>query len=338
MTVETKPNEATTGVTGSVAAANGTARVNDAAVQEAIKKAQQTAQSNGTAGQGIAVTVPITNAGQSALAVTLPSGTLNRLVQAQVQSFEIRSEQISVKLDAAVLHSFRTQSPDTNLILQVMKPQTLSAAAQTAFGERPVYDVGLYRAAVTGGWTPVSNLNGTVTVKLSYTLAPGEDASRVGAVYADGSGNVQWLAQSRYDAAEKAVIFETDHLMSVYGIGYGGAGWASLTLDTNHYIMAPGNQYTIGAFLKDKDGNPLSSGQVQAMLANGSLAIRDSRTGSVMDLTQLPNGNVTVIGKNPGTAYVLYEVGGTRSSVRIDVENGVQQHGTAVRKTTYFQS
>ena len=35
----------------------------------------------------------------------------------------------------------------------------------------------------------------------------------------DGSGKVNWLTKSSYNADQKAVIFETEHF-SVYGIGY----------------------------------------------------------------------------------------------------------------------
>lgn len=337
VTVQTNPGEATTGVTGAVSGVSGSAVVNDVAVQQAIIKAQQTAQTNGTTEQGIAVTVPVmTNENQETLSVTLPSGTLDKLVQAEVKSFEVTCGLIAVKLDTAMLKNFDTTVPNSNLILQVTKQNTISGSAQTVVGNRPVYDVGLYRA-MTSGLVPVTNLTGMVTIKLPYELGTSETADRIGAVYVDGAGNVQWLAQSRYDAAAKAVVLETDHL-SIYGIGYdSNRGKASITIDTNHYVMSPGNQYTIGTYLKDKNGRSLGIDEVETLLANGTLKVRDSRTGSIVDLIQLSNGNFQVTGKNPGTAYILYEIGGTETSVRIDVQNGVHQHGTAVRKTSYFE-
>lgn len=337
VTVQTNPGEATTGVTGAVSGVSGSAVVNDAQVQQAITKAQQTAQTNGTAAQGIAVSVPVTvNEKQETLSVTLPSGTLDKLVQAQVKSFEVTCGLISVKLDADMLKNFDTSIPNSNLILRVTKPNLIPDSAHTAIGNRPVYDVGLYRAT-TSGLVPVTNLTGMVTIKLPYQLGAGETADKIGAVYVDGAGNVQWLTQSRYDAAQKAVVLETDHL-SIYGIGYdSNRGKASLTIDTKAYVMSPGNQYTIGTYLKDKDGKSLSGEQVQTLLRNGTLKVMDSRTGSIVDLTPLSNGNFQITGKNPGTAYILYEIGGTKMSVRIDVQNGVQQHGTAVRQTFYFQ-
>ncbi len=110
----------------------------------------------------------------------------------------------------------------------------------------------------------------------------------------------------------------------------------SMTLDTSHYFLAPGNQYTIGFSLQDADGQPLSAEQIQTMMAQGKLTVRDSRTGSVAALEQLPSGNFLVTGKQEGTTYIIYEIGGIHASVRIDVKNGVQPHGTSVRKTAHF--
>ena len=116
------------------------------------------------------------------------------------------------------------------------------------------------------------------------------------------------------------------------------ASKGSITLDTAQYTMAPGNMYTIGAFIKDEKGNQLTPDQVKDLVSSGKLVVRDSRTGSIVDLVQLSTGHFRVIGKNEGTCYILYEIGGTHASVRIDVKNGAKQGGSAVRNTSYFIS
>ena len=110
----------------------------------------------------------------------------------------------------------------------------------------------------------------------------------------------------------------------------------SIMLDTANYILAPGNKYTIGAFIKDKNGKSLTPAEVKQLVDSGKLKVRDSRTGSIVDLEQLSTGHFRVTGKNVGTCYILYEIGGTHASIRIDVQNGVKQHGTAVRNTSIF--
>ena len=47
----------------------------------------------------------------------------------------------------------------------------------------------------------------------------------------------------------------------------------SITLDTAQYTLAPGNMYTIGAFIKDANGNPLSAAQIQNLVASGQLVV-----------------------------------------------------------------
>lgn len=110
----------------------------------------------------------------------------------------------------------------------------------------------------------------------------------------------------------------------------------SITLDTAQYSMAPKNQYTIGTVIRDASGKTLTGAQTRELVQTGRLKVRDSRMGSVVTLEQLPDGNYRVTGKNPGTCYIVYEIGGTHASVRVDVEKRVKQHGSAVRNTSYF--
>lgn len=114
--------------------------------------------------------------------------------------------------------------------------------------------------------------------------------------------------------------------------------YGSITLDTAQYTMAPGDAYTIGAVLKDTDGKPMDSQQVRALVRAGVLHVRDSRTGSIVELKEQSNGNFRVIGKQEGTAYILYEIAGTHASVRVDVQKNAQAGGSAVRNTSYFTS
>ena len=111
---------------------------------------------------------------------------------------------------------------------------------------------------------------------------------------------------------------------------------ASLTLDTTSYTLAPGQQYTIGAILKDENGSRLTAEQMQNLIDSGKLIVRDSRTGSVFDLKQLPNGNFQVTGKQEGAGYVMYEIGGVHASVAITVQNDILPHGDDTRNTIFW--
>ena len=110
----------------------------------------------------------------------------------------------------------------------------------------------------------------------------------------------------------------------------------SIMLDTAQYILAPGNQYTIGAFIKDPTGKQLTAAEIKNLVSQGKLKVKDSRSGSIVNLDQLPSGHFRVTAKNIGTCYIVYDIGGNHASVRIDVQSGVRQHGKAVRNTSYF--
>ena len=119
--------------------------------------------------------------------------------------------------------------------------------------------------------------------------------------------------------------------VKVYPVG------GSIMLDTSNYVMAPGNQYTIGAFVRDAQGNKLSGAQTQELVKNGKLVVRDSRTGSIVDLKQLSTGNFQVTAKNEGTCYIMYEINGVHASVRIDAKKGLAKpYGSAIRSITYW--
>ena len=115
----------------------------------------------------------------------------------------------------------------------------------------------------------------------------------------------------------------------------------SITLDTVNYRMAPGNVYDIGVVLTDGEGNVLSGSQVQQMFRDGTLRVTDSRTGSIVNLEQLENGNFRVTGKNTGTCWIVYEVmqenkAVARASVKIDVAEGTAPSGVATRDTSWW--
>ncbi len=123
--------------------------------------------------------------------------------------------------------------------------------------------------------------------------------------------------------------------VNVYPLG------GSIMLDTTSYTMAPGNIYDIGVTVKDGNNNTLSGAQVQQMVQNGELRVTDSRTGSIVNLVQLPNGNFRVTGRNEGTCYIVYEVIQndevvTHASVKMTVQNGAAQGGASTRDTSYW--
>ena len=201
---------------------NGNAAVDNSSVQSAIDKAKQDAKENGTTENGIAVTVPITSAaGQTSFNVTIKAQTLDLLVKENVRQFTVATDHlVSVNIGLDTLKQLDSVSAGGDIILRVDKVDALrSTEAKAAIGTRPAYDLSL--VYLSGGKeTPITSLNGhTISVRLPYTPAKGEQTGNLYAVYVDDAGKVEWITKSSYDASQKAVVFETGHF-SIYGIGY----------------------------------------------------------------------------------------------------------------------
>ena len=201
---------------------NGNAAVDNSSVQSAIDKAKQDAKKNGTTENGIAVTVPITSAaGQTSFNVTIKAQTLDLLVKENVRQFTVATDHlVSVTIGLDTLKQLDTASAGGDIILRADKVDALrSTEAKATIGTRPTYDLSL--VYLSGGKeTPIANLNGhTISVRLPYTPAKGEQTGNLYAVYVDDAGKVEWITKSSYNASLKAVVFETGHF-SVYGVGY----------------------------------------------------------------------------------------------------------------------
>ena len=200
----------------------GNAAVDNSSVQSAIDKAKQDAKKNGTTENGIGVTVPITPAAdQTSFNVTIKAQTLDLLVKENVRQFTVATDHlVSVTIGLDTLKQLDTAYAGGDIILRADKVDALrSTEAKATIGTRPTYDLSL--VYLSGGKeTPIANLNGhTISVRLPYTPAKGEQTGNLHAVYVDDAGKVEWITKSSYNASLKAVVFETGHF-SVYGVGY----------------------------------------------------------------------------------------------------------------------
>ena len=220
---EDKPQAPVTGETKPIQPdKNGNAAVDNSSVQSAIDKAKQDAKKNGTTENGIGVTVPITPAaGQTSFNVTIKAQTLDLLVKENVRQFTVATDHlVSVNIGLDTLKQLDTAYAGGDIILRADKVDALrSTEAKATIGTRPTYDLSL--VYLSGGKeTPIANLNGhTISVRLPYTPANGEQTGNLYAVYVDDAGKVEWITKSSYNASLKAVVFETGHF-SVYGVGY----------------------------------------------------------------------------------------------------------------------
>ena len=153
--------------------------------------------------------------------MTIKAQTLDLLVKENVRQFTVAIDHlVSVNIGLDTLKQLDAASAGGDIILRANKVDALrSTEAKAAIETRPAYDLSL--VYLSGGKeTPITSLNGhTISVRLSYTPAKGEQTGNLYAVYVDDVGKVEWITKSSYDASLKAVVFETGHF-SVYGVGY----------------------------------------------------------------------------------------------------------------------
>ena len=214
------PTTPTTAKSNSVKVdSKGNAVITRSIVADVISVAQSDSIKHGNTKNGIAVVVPVEiSKALAGVQITLKADALDKLVSSGVKRFTIDTDRMAdfgFMLDT--LKELNRQTTG-DLILKMKKTAVTSQEAETAIGNRPVYDITLWE--VKNGKETAVNLSGkTVSIAIPYTPAKNEKPGNLYAVYVDENGNVQWISKSSYNMDQKAVIFVAEHF-SIYGIGY----------------------------------------------------------------------------------------------------------------------
>ena len=112
-------------------------------------------------------------------------------------------------------------------------------------------------------------------------------------------------------------------MASMAAVPASAAGYGTLTMDTQSYIMAPGDIYDFRAKVEGGD------------LRQEEVVVSDSRTGSVVQLSRVPGTDkYRIKAVNEGVCWVVAEVRGTHASIRVEVKKGAVQCGVATRSIT----
>lgn len=200
-----------------------------------ISLAQSDVIKHGNTANGIELSVPIkTDKDLGSVHITIKRDALDKLISSCIDRFTIRVHNmadLTLSLDA--LTELKKQNSG-DLILTLKRANISSQDAQIAIGNRPVYNINLWKFK-NGQKTPITTLNNqTITISIPYTLKKCETISNLRAVYVGDSGNLEWMSQSIYDEEQKAVVFEVNHF-GVYGIGYKNNTEKIFTDITNHW-------------------------------------------------------------------------------------------------------
>ena len=112
-------------------------------------------------------------------------------------------------------------------------------------------------------------------------------------------------------------------MASMAAVPASAAEYGTLTMDTQSYIMAPGDIYDFRAKVEGGD------------LRQEEVVVSDSRTGSVVQISRVPGTDkYRIKAVNEGVCYVVAEVRGTHASIRVEVKTGAEQGGVATRSIT----
>lgn len=211
-----QPNWPTIGsVSGKTAGTNTqrTFTMTDSLVKAALEKALAQAKAQNRTAYGVGIHLALDAPADAGLTLTLERAALNRLVSTGAKQFEIKGAPISLTLDAKALAELQKQS--TGNVTITVKPVTVK-------GVRNAYDIS-FSYVKNGKTANITSLgSGTATLSIPCTPAKNEAVGGFYAVYVDGKGQVNRIADSSYDANSGSVMFATDHF-SVYGIGYTAA-------------------------------------------------------------------------------------------------------------------
>ncbi len=234
-----QPDWSTIGsVSGKVAGTNTqrTFTVTDSIVKAALEKAQAEAKKQNRTTYGVGAQIALDTPATAGLTLTLERAALNRLVSEKAMQFEIAGAPISLTFDAQSLSEIQKQS--TGNVTITVKPTTVK-------GVRNAYDITL-TTVKDGKTVSITNLGtGSATLSIPSTPGKNEAAGYLYAVYVDGAGKINRIADSTYDANSGSVIFSTNHF-SVYGVGYTapsakftdiGSHWAKESID---YVVGRG--------------------------------------------------------------------------------------------------
>lgn len=94
-----------------------------------------------------------------------------------------------------------------------------------------------------------------------------------------------------------------------------------LKTDTRSYQMSPNNIYDARITVEGQKFN------------QGNVKVYSSRDG-IASVQRITNDTYRIRGLNPGTTYIIAEAGNTHASIRVDVVNGVKQHGESCRSVS----
>lgn len=151
------------------------------------------------------------------LAVKMPVSALKDLTAKSNTQLCVETEFGDFQFTDDVLNQMISQSDGEEITVNV---SLLTGSELSNIPNGDQYARGVYDLSLQSGGSAITNFgDADVTVGLPYQLANGENAAGVYAYYIDSDGKASVILNSKYDAKNKRVVFQTNHF-SNYAIGY----------------------------------------------------------------------------------------------------------------------
>lgn len=162
--------------------------------------------------------------------VELPRDAFNKMAEDSDGKVSINLGIGTVTFNGKAVDSISGSADDGDISFGIKEVNTssLSANALERIGDRPVYDFTLIV-----GKTQISNLGGSATINIPYTLRNGEDPNAVVVYYIDDSGELQ-IVEGGYNSETGTVDFTVTHF-SVYAVGYNETTFTDVSENSWYY-------------------------------------------------------------------------------------------------------
>lgn len=266
-----------TTITTAVIGPNGSAAASITADQltDAFDKA--IAGAKGTDGKALVEIKVEGTAKSTSVSTAIPQAAFKDLSNSSADGLKISTPLGTVTFDDAAMSEINDKATgDIKITVAQADTSKLTEAEKAAVGGRPVYDL-----TVDSGNTIISSFGGgSATVSVPYTLAAGEDTTKIVIYYLSDKGNLVMMPNCSYDAKTGMVTFITNHF-SNYVVGYNNVSFSDVSgwyAENVNFLAARG--ILNGSNGKFNPSSDITRAEFVTILANLSGADLSTYTGS----------------------------------------------------------
>ncbi|SDX82397.1 S-layer homology domain-containing protein [Paenibacillus sp. CF384] len=148
-----------------------------------------------------------------AVIVNLSGESIQSALDNKIKQFNINTGLAVISISTELLKKQDGASGNVQLSVTNVDSQSLSDEVKATVGSHPVYDFNLS----VDGKTISQFGDQAVTVKLNYTLKPGEDPNQIIIYYVNDNGKLEIVKNGKFDSVTGQVTFNTTHF-SKYAI------------------------------------------------------------------------------------------------------------------------